>query len=377
MTDRMPFFRKQVECPICRNLTSQFVLRSKIFVPKKVDRDNYVIEYQWLDRHYHKCIPSFYAVWTCVTCGYSDFPEYWESNLKDPTIHFKKLQNAVLDKTADKEGVLYKLISVLELDALEINFTTAMTMHILAIYCNEVINPSAIDFEKMARIYLRTSWLFRDMEKIDYKDEPFAGYKNYWDFLIKIIKPLWQNVPLCEEVACLKAADYFSKVVYEEFTFEAAIRNIKIILLASELYLRFSAYRKVHNLLLSVIQLGYDLQIDIKKMISEKKKKNLLTESEEEALIKRMHKIEFQLTDVYDKFNEVREMWLESVGSSVLKVFEEHTDADRDELINELLNAGIPHEIVEFLKKRDERLKKKDDKKGILNFLRKKGRNSE
>ena len=82
------------------DFTEQLIFKAKVAIPRKVDKDNYTIEYQWLDKSYKKCLPSFYAIWVCTTCGYADFPEYFKIYLENPTYEFETFKDIVLKATS-------------------------------------------------------------------------------------------------------------------------------------------------------------------------------------------------------------------------------------------------------------------------------------
>jgi hypothetical protein len=360
---------KKAECPVCHNLTEHFVFKSKIFIPHEIDTDNFVISYQWIDKTYKECRPSFYALWTCTTCGYADFPEFFEKYLASPTYDFAKLRDIILKETADRDGVLFKLLSNVRLDVPELEFETAMNMHLLAVYCHDYLNENNQDYEKLGRLYLRTSWLFREFENNNVPLREYAGYKDYWDFL-NSFRAKWPTIPYTEEISYGKAAHYFSEIIYQDFIYDEAVKNIKLILLAAELYLRSKDYRQAYNILHSVIALGMDVRNDIRKTMDEKKKANELSQQDERFFSTRIQKISEQLSDVHDKFIAVQEQWRVQYEDVITEVFTSNNGAEREVILQKLADSKVPQEIIASLKNRDPRLKTGDDK-GFWKFWKK------
>ena len=212
-----PFYTKQIECPVCGNFTNNLVLKSKVVIPSKTDTDNYVLEYQWLSSSYKKCQPSFYSLWVCATCGYADFPENFSTFLHDSTRDFLLLKNAVLQNTGSKESVLYQLLAPLKLqEEIGLTIEEAMNIHLLAIYCHDILLPNSNDCGNLGRLYLRYSWLFRDYKRLNMQTRSFAGFNDYWEYLDSL-KKFWPKIPVDEKTSMRKAAFYFNQVIEENW----------------------------------------------------------------------------------------------------------------------------------------------------------------
>lgn len=366
-TIKYPFYMKKVECPVCRNLTEHFVLKSKIFIPQETDTDNYVISYQWIDKSYKECRPSFYALWACTTCGFADFPEYFERFLESPPHDFTKLKDIILQETADKEGILFKLLSNVNLNVPELEFETVMNIHQLALYSYDYLLDNNEDHEKLGRLYLRTSWLFRDFQLLKIEDKEYAGFRTYWDFLASL-KGKWPSMPLTEQICYGKAAYHFSQIIYQDFTYDEAVRNLKLILLAAELYLRSKNFSEAYRILHDVIRLGIDLRSEIRRMIDEKKRDKELKPEEEKFLTSRINKISNQLSDVHDKYIEVQEKWAAGYEDIVRSILEDNQDKGQEEVFKKLEENKIPQELIRYLKGHDLRLKPGGDDKKFWHF---------
>lgn len=361
---RLPFYRKQVECPVCRNFTENFVLKSKMFVPDKVDTDNYVIKYNWIVKGYLECPPSFYALWVCTTCGYADFPEYFETYLQQQTFEFNKMKDTVLKETAEKEGVINKLRRQIDLsrEAEGLEFETVMNMHLLAIYCNDVLLPGNSELSKLGRVYLRTAWLHRDFVNYNIENRPFGGFNTYWEYLDSL-KPLWPDIPVEEKQSFDKAAHYYSEIIYQDFSYEEAVRKIKLIRLATELYCRSKNYKKAYELIHSVVKLGLDLTDEIRKSIDARRIKKELTEKEERYLLGRIEKIQRQLSDVHDKYLEIKEAWVDVYQKEVDEVAELYGNETQEIMNEELKKRKVPPEVVRFIRTVDPRFGGESGKK--------------
>jgi hypothetical protein len=369
-TIKYPFYLKKVECPVCRNLTEHFVLKSKIFIPHEIDTDNYVISYQWIDKSYKECRPSFYSLWACTTCGFADFPEYFERFLEAPSYDFNKLKDIILQETADKEGILFKLLSNVNLNVPELEFETVMNIHQLAVYSYDYLLENNEEHEKLGRLYLRTSWLFRDFKLLNIQNKEYAGFENYWKFL-ESLRVKWPTIPLTEDSCYAKAAYHFSQIIYQDFTYDEAVRNIKLILLSAELYLRSKNFQEAYRILHGVIKLGIDLRSEIRRMMDDKKREKTLKPEEEKFLTSRINKISNQLSDVHDKYIEVQEKWADLYEDTVRAILEENQGKEQDEIFKELEENKVPQELINYLKGHDLRLKPGADDKNFWRFWKK------
>lgn len=360
---KSPLYKKQVECPVCRNYTDNFVLKSKIVVPAKLDSDNYVLKYNWLSSSYKKCLPSFYALWVCSTCGFADFPENFSTFLHEASPDFLALKNAVLKSTSSKEGVLFKLVDAIDVTGDELSFESAMNIHLLAIYCNDVLHPENTDYEKLGRLYLRNAWLFRDYAQLNKTPSAFAGYDGYFSYL-RSLKDIWPEIPVKEEDSLRKAAFYYNNLIESDFSFEEAVKNIKEIFFSAELYLKLNDYSKAVEIVDLVIRHGMDSRRMIQDFISERKKDKALPQQEELYLRAKMRKISDHLLQVKDKMSDIDRMWAASYDDVVSEVINTYGEHDPEVIFEKLRAEDVPEKVITYLKENDSRFRKKDEGDG-------------
>ncbi len=363
MTDKkLPFYRKEVECPVCGGVTENFVFKTKVVIPREVEPDNYVITYQWIDKGYKKYPPAFYVLWVCKSCGYADFPEYFQVFNKSHTYEFTILKKAILKDKKDKKSLIPEIIKCIDLDGDEISFETSMNIHLLALYCNVKLYPDNDNFEKIGRLYLRNAWLFRDFKRLGLKDKEYNGYKTYWEY-IKSLRNFWTEIPVDEESNISKAAYFFSSIIMQDFSYEKAVKNIKFICLSAELFLRLNDFKSAYKIIHGVVKLGFDMRREINETLQNKRKNSELTRQEERILFSRSDRISRELSGIHDKYREVKDKWINFYMPQIEEIIKENQWSTPQVLITKLEEANIPSEVIYILKSTDSRFRVEDEEK--------------
>lgn len=364
---KFPFYIKSVECPVCHSFTDNYVLKSKVVVPNKIDTDNYVISWSWIDKSCNKVVPPFYFLWGCKQCGYSDSPDNFQAFLQAPTREFLNLKAALLKKTASSKAFFQKILPTLEFPVDGISFEVAMTLHLLTLYCYDALMAGDVNNECLGRYYLRHSWLFRDYRRLKLCERAYAGFPSYNAFL-RSLQPFWNEIPLREQDSLKRAADCFSSLINEDFNFEEAVKNIKEVFFSAELYLKLNDYEKALDIVNRVIRHGMDARQSILQYIATMKKNGDLKGKDEIYLNSKINKISKQIMNIRDKYDDVSAAWVKFYSSDIEKVFDNAAGLFPDKIIEKLSETDIPAKVIEILKQNDSRLQNNETKKAFWQF---------
>lgn len=154
---KSPFVMKGVACPVCKEVTGQRYFRQRAYVPEKRESDQHVLTYRWFGEGIRRVHPPFYHLFYCPKCHYTDIPADYSNpfdNVFTPFTlkHFKQCA---------ANGILFDVLAK-HIDYDEIGFESALNLHFLAIAIHSLAIDEAQDTYKLARLYLRVAWLFRE-----------------------------------------------------------------------------------------------------------------------------------------------------------------------------------------------------------------------
>ena len=153
-----PFIRKTVKCPSCHHPYDQRYFRKNLFLPLNEEPDHFVPEFQWLSDKVQRVHPPYYFVCCCPNCFYADtiedFSDPWRSDFGPYVVKYHRRITKAGDPMKDAlgRGVNYE----------QIDFQSAQHLHLLALYTQLQPPPDLQDAYKIARLFLRISWLYRE-----------------------------------------------------------------------------------------------------------------------------------------------------------------------------------------------------------------------
>lgn len=129
-----------------------------MFIPDRIESDQHIASYRWLSEKSEPVHPPLYFIFFCPLCQYADaatdFTKPAESEYAIYILRqFKKF-------TERGKNVIEHLLQFVDYD--NIDFCSALALHLLAAY--EQLLPSADmqDNYKIGRLFLRIAWLFRE-----------------------------------------------------------------------------------------------------------------------------------------------------------------------------------------------------------------------
>ena len=155
-----PFVTKAIACPVCYAKTEHRFFRRRIFIIEETEPDQHVIRYKWTSDAVERVNPLYYAIYFCPECFYADvaeeFSKPYETESGAATV--KAFKQAASDNT---------LISLIgqHIDYEDIDFDVALRLHLLAVTVHSLPPIEPQDPYKLARLYLRIAWLYREREQ--------------------------------------------------------------------------------------------------------------------------------------------------------------------------------------------------------------------
>lgn len=166
---RNVFIEKTAVCPVCKNSFQLKYPNPKLYAASGRDEDRRVTGYTWAQGIQTDVVPHYYAVMQCPECLFADLKEYMEN----PRNHSKdRIVYEARNNLDFKKIMILKKLHRMIPDQEHLNLDGAIATHLTAIYCT--LLPSSeedIDHNKLGRLYLRLSWLFRE-QKGDIQESP-------------------------------------------------------------------------------------------------------------------------------------------------------------------------------------------------------------
>ncbi len=126
-------------------------------MPDKVESDQHVASYRWLLDDVDRRHPPYYFLTYCPSCFYTDSAEEFAKPGTNPL-------NLVTIKSFRKSHATNVLIPLLgkHVHQDNVDYESALNLHYLAIAICLLGEEDSQDFLKLARLYLRLAWLYRE-----------------------------------------------------------------------------------------------------------------------------------------------------------------------------------------------------------------------
>jgi len=178
-----PIVKRKIICPICEKESYQYSIMPNQYIIEEKESDQHPIKIKWYNPDFQDIKPHYYVLFHCPYCMFTDF----EDNFTKPlTItNFQSLRSNYIKPNPTKTKVLQFFNSKISYE--KMNFTSALFAHLNAIYIYELEEREQYkDVKKLARLYLRTAWLFREEESnkiISNDDELLKELQNNIDNL--------------------------------------------------------------------------------------------------------------------------------------------------------------------------------------------------
>jgi len=167
------FIEKKVICPVCKAKFQIKYPNPKLYAASSRDEDRRICAYTWAQDIQTDVVPHYYAVVQCPQCHYADLKEY----LEDPGFNPKnKYLYEARNRLEMRRVLLLKKITRTVPNG-NLDLEGALALHLAAIF-NALLpkKKEHIDHNKLGRLYLRLSWLYR--EQMGDSSSPACGEKS-------------------------------------------------------------------------------------------------------------------------------------------------------------------------------------------------------
>lgn len=152
------FITKEIPCPVCQLHSTLRYPDPRYYVAGSRESDLHVTSYRW---NYEGCEgiqPQYYAIWQCPVCMFAEMAERVEK--PEETSRDETLIEAYVSIPDEKRNVLQSLRKLVPTG--ELDFNSAVALHISAILVTTLPEEPSIDFDKLGRLSLRLGWLYRE-----------------------------------------------------------------------------------------------------------------------------------------------------------------------------------------------------------------------
>ena len=129
-----------------------------MYTPKTTESDHHVVSYTWLDQNVKRVHPPHYFLYYCPNCFYTDISD----DFSDPKVStsVRRIVKS-FNSAGERERQIIELMGQ-HVHYDEIDFASALNLHLLAIF-GQMLPPSEThDCYKVARLLLRVAWLYRE-----------------------------------------------------------------------------------------------------------------------------------------------------------------------------------------------------------------------
>jgi hypothetical protein len=182
------FIEKNVVCPVCKNGFGMKFPNPKLYAAARRDSDRRVTAYTWAQGIQTDIVPHYYAIIQCPQCMFADLKEALENprnSAKERTVHDAR------NKLDFKKVMILKKLRRLAPDQGNLNLDGAISIHLAALYCALLPgNEEDIDHNKLGRLFLRLSWLYREQKG----EVPEADEKNGEAGASQVLEKLYRGV---------------------------------------------------------------------------------------------------------------------------------------------------------------------------------------
>ena len=168
-----PLRLKKMKCPCCNEFVDVVLLpdlTSRLYWPKKKGKDQHISLWEWKNPAFEHINPYFYSIIYCPKCFFADFREEFIKSDINPSNKAKIIHDQLSKEKEKKESLINIFVEKITIEKMD--FEKAIYIHLLAIAIQELLqgpepqeNPRfSRDWKKLARLYLRTAWLFREKD---------------------------------------------------------------------------------------------------------------------------------------------------------------------------------------------------------------------
>lgn len=153
-----PFIEMEIKCPACGKKATHLYLKNHVFQVEKREDDLFISKYSWIHPGADQYNLYSFFFWFCPFCKFTEDRNVFLQNQAGTTDNLQKLIRTFQEKSAGDKVVslLAKYIKYPVLD-----YYSLLSLHLLATYIQFYANDFGENIEKIAKYFLRTTWIFR------------------------------------------------------------------------------------------------------------------------------------------------------------------------------------------------------------------------
>lgn len=230
--NQTPFREKNMHCPSCGKSSSVVYLpgeTSRIYVPEHHEPDKHVTSWKWKNPLWADINPYHYSLLFCSNCYYADFPEDFKHDHSNPRNKITYIKPMMLNDK-DKDNSVINFLGK-DIDFHNMTVVMAVKTFLLAIYIQELIQDlkkdeeyhQTRDWNKLARLYLRLAWIYREMGSDsgdDSESKKFAAVDTSLEELRTAVSTLKNKLNTCKELVTGTFKDANAPILEKIFTAE-------------------------------------------------------------------------------------------------------------------------------------------------------------
>jgi hypothetical protein len=229
-----PFVPVKVKCPFCEAESVQRYIKSRMYQPEIVEEDSHVASYKWENPEFSHVRPNFYHIWHCPSCHFCDEKETFRGEDKSGG-KLELIREKLLIYSRMPNSLIARLAAAIDFSRDDYSVDSAIAAHILAIHEQELLSPNLRQFNKLARFYLRTAWLYREKRDLSLMDGKTPGGFESFQAFLESFREEWPGMPLGEdaalETALARYRDILNHSSNADVKFEINVMNLIIAVL--------------------------------------------------------------------------------------------------------------------------------------------------
>jgi len=171
-----PFYEKEAKCPVCGEISTHLYLKDKVYTVNKREDDLFISSYRWAKSDFNRYNLYHFYFWHCPHCK---FTEERGEFLKSKTLQAIKPNYVIksFKQKAAKDVVISHLSRYVKYPYTD--YLSVLTLHLLAIYIQLLPDTYQRNLEKIARYYLRTSWIYHLENGNNSSDDENIFFEEY------------------------------------------------------------------------------------------------------------------------------------------------------------------------------------------------------
>jgi hypothetical protein len=342
-----PFIERPTPCSACERTSLQKYFRSRLFVPAETESDGHAVAYKWIEDVEVKAHPPYYFVKQCPHCRFADIEEDYVNPSNAPNT--RRIVKA-LPELEQRQLLLIQLLGQTT-NIEEPDFYTALNQHLLCVRLQSVVeDPSLVDSYKIARLYLRIAWLYREQKaenRLEDDDKPYYKFPSY-TFLREKILALWPEAPVTEEGAIRLSLPFFEKAISTDPRLGDTNSYFGMLRLMLDLMVRLGEINDALRLIRGIYKSGSDTRAKLQKILKDKE----ADPADVRKARGHLERVNDSLTKTGELRRELIDRVMECDRALADKVVQQNPDADVEEMERAFKDAGLAPEIFVRLREK-------------------------